>query len=1082
VVTHDGERWLDACLRSLAAQTYPWVDVIVVDNASPVPAERILWSVLPAAESVRLETNVGFGAAANQALELSRRAPRADYFLFIHDDVALEPECVERLVGTALETDAGIVGGKGLAWERPEVLLEVGMSADAFCYPFSGLEDGEIDQGQHDLRGEVLFVTSACMLVGRTAMAKCGSWDGDYFLFTEDLDLCMRARLSGFKVVVQPAARFRHVQALVRRRRPGLGVSDIRFLTRRNRTRTIVKNASLPRVVPLLALFTLFAFAEMMLLALMRRFDEVPAYPRAFGSFLATLPHLLRARAAVQKRRTVSDRRMRRLMIRAIPRTRIFLERQLREWERGTVSFGTRTMSNLTPSALAQRISEFARRPATVAAGATVAVLLLAMRRTVFGGTVAAGSLWPFPAEVHRLLSDYLAPWRDIGLGTSASAPAAFPLLWLFGALGLGSPRAAQLLLELGLAVAGISGLAVLVGRRTRDVPARVVAITFYALAPPVRQAVETADLAALALYAGLPWILDIVLRMVAPTPGDRVERPATRLVPAAMVPAVARAGIVSALVVALAPTAWPVLALAWLVLGLAASVGSPLPGEGGRRLGRALASVALVPVLLVPWSFEAFRPNGSVFAALLGGRGPDGAFGALWARTSFTQGLFLGSGVSWLVRPACLAAALGALLLTTPARRRESRLLVVVWLVFSAIGGLAGAGWVPAPASTPALWMILPLVVVAVLASHLLAGLRHELPRHAIGWRHLATPVLVVVTIAGVVAIWGQAAGGWRRPASTAAADAEGSGNSLTSFFASTAREVGSFRVLWLGHAWTSPVQAGAARRGGTPYLLTGPGGLTMRDAFPPPPSGGERHLEDALSVMSDRTAHLSGHLLGPAGIRYVVADRRDPAALAAVDRQRDFVLDQQFDDAAVFQNVQWLPRASFGTPELTAAASAPPDLDDLDSQMRAVWGPGPALEGRSPLRFEGPVPKQATSVLLGDTFSPHWKLHAGGRSLGPTRAFGWSTLFTLPPEAAGTAGGVRVGYTSRWLHLAGLGVQALLLAMTLAVARGSRRSEPAGRHSTSPEPVSHETDVPHRARAHAGRRPTTERTRASR
>jgi hypothetical protein len=72
-----------------------------------------------------------------------------------------------RLVESALDTEAGIVGGKGLAWERPDVLLEVGMSADAFCYPFSGLEEGEIDQGQHDRSREVLFVTSACMLVGR---------------------------------------------------------------------------------------------------------------------------------------------------------------------------------------------------------------------------------------------------------------------------------------------------------------------------------------------------------------------------------------------------------------------------------------------------------------------------------------------------------------------------------------------------------------------------------------------------------------------------------------------------------------------------------------------------------------------------------------------------------------------------------------------------------------------------------------------------------------------------------------------------------------------------------------------------
>lgn len=1087
VVAHDGERWLEACLHSLAAQTYPWLDVIVVDSGSAVPAEAMLRSVLPQAESLRLEANVGFGAAANRGLGLSRQAPQADYFLFVHDDVALEPDCVERLLHSARETEAGIVGGKGLAWDRPEVLLEVGMSADPFCYPFSGLEEGEIDQGQHDLRGEVLFVTSACMLVSRATVAKCGSWDGDYFLFTEDLDLCMRARLAGFKVVVQPEARFRHVQGLLRQRRPGLTPSDIRFLTRRNRSRTLVKNASFARVIPLLVSFTVYAFAEMVLLTLMRRFDEVPAYPRAFWSFLVTLPRLLRSRRAMQKRRTISDRRLRRLMIRSLPRARIFLERQLREWERDTIRFGTGIMSKLTPAAIARQLSSFARRPATVTVGVTFLVLLIAMRKTVVGGTVAAGSLWPFPTKVHLLLSDYLAPWREVGLGTSAAPPAAFPLLWLFGAVGFGSARAAQLLLELGLIVAGISGLALLVGRRTRDVPARVLAITLYALAPPLRQAVETADLAALALYAGLPWLLDIVLRVLAPTPGDAGEQPPTRLVPATMVPAVVRAGIVTAGVVALAPTAWPLLGLVWLVLGLAAiprSSASPVSsaeGEGRRRLGRALSSLLVAPVLLLPWSVEAFRPNGPVLSALLGGRGPDGAFGALWTGHSFAQGLFLGSDVSWLVRPACLAAALGALVLTTPARRRESRMLVAAWLVFAALGGLAGAGWIPAPAATPALWTILPLAVVSVAASHLLAGLRHELPRHAIGWRHLATPVLVVVTLAGAVVTWGQAVGGWRRPASTAAADAEGSGNSLTSYFASTAREVGSFRILWLGRAWTAPVWAGVARQAAPPYLLTGSGGLTMRDAFAPPPGAGEAELAEALSAMHDGAAHLAGHLLGPAGIRYVVADRGDPGALAAVNRQRDLVLDQQFQDAAVFRNVQWLPRVSFGSPELTAAASGPADLD---AQMQAVWAPGPALTTRSQSRFQGTLPKQgAPSVLIGDTFSSHWKAHAGGRTLVPARSFGWSTLFMLPAEAAGTTEGVRVSYSGRWLRLGWLGLQTLMLAMALALARRNRRSEPAPRHAAGTEPLGHEADASDRPNGHLESRELAgEQTRASR
>ena len=273
VVTHNGRPWLPGCLKSLALQSYPALEVVVVDNASedrelvPSLVERLL----PSASVMHFGRNVGFGAAANRALEVSPDARRAEYYLFIHDDVALNRDCVGLLVASALETEAGVVGGKGLSWDEPEVLLEVGMSADEFGYPVSGLEEGEIDQGQHDVRRDVLFVTSACILVSRATVELGGSWDPAYFLFGEDLDLCIRARMLGFPVVVAPKAYFYHAVAMATGRRDGPPEESIRYFTRRNRLRTIAKNTSTTRVPLLVALYTGVLCAEMMLLAALRR-------------------------------------------------------------------------------------------------------------------------------------------------------------------------------------------------------------------------------------------------------------------------------------------------------------------------------------------------------------------------------------------------------------------------------------------------------------------------------------------------------------------------------------------------------------------------------------------------------------------------------------------------------------------------------------------------------------------------------------------------------------------------------------------------------------------------------------------
>ena len=127
----------------------------------------------------------------------------------------------------------------------------------------------------------------------------------------------------------------------------------IRYFTRRNRLRTIAKNASATRVLLLVALYTGVLCAEITLLAALRRFKEIPPYLRAYAWFLKTLPDVARRRRAIQRRRRVSDRRVRRYMVRDLPRARIFLERRLMQWGEETVRLGAKTFAHLTPGAVA---------------------------------------------------------------------------------------------------------------------------------------------------------------------------------------------------------------------------------------------------------------------------------------------------------------------------------------------------------------------------------------------------------------------------------------------------------------------------------------------------------------------------------------------------------------------------------------------------------------------------------------------------------------------------------------------------------------------------------------------------------
>ena len=1031
LVTHNGGAWLADCLDALNDQLYPMIDLVVVDNGSEVPAALTVARHTPRAELVWSERNLGFGAACNAGLESSSKTAVADFFLFMHDDVALEPEACSMLIASAIETGAGVIGGKGLDWNHPEALVEVGMSADQFCSPYSGLEEGEIDQGQYERLKETLYVTNACFLVSREVAERCGLWDGAYFALGEDLDLCIRARLAGFKVMVAPAARFRHAEALTNDLREVAAMPPKALLGRRNQLRTIAKNASLPWMLISLTGCVLLGFVKMVVLVLLRRFHEVPYYPRAFADFLKAFPNIMMRRRAVQKRRTVPDRGVRRFMIKDSHRLRIQLERRLRHWDRGTFALGTKTLSQLSLPGLRETFSGWLRRPTTIALGVIVLLLVIATREVLFGEPLASGGLWPFPASPGRFLTDYLSGWRDTGLGTESAAPTAFPLLWATSLLSFGSQGLAQKLLLAILIGLGLLGMYRLIRASTTCRPAWIAGVGLYALGPVVHAMVSGADLGAMAAFAGLPYMLHLALRVLSTGAATKEQskdlRPPVPERLDALASASARLALIAVPVVALGPSN---LVAIVVMLGVFCLYFAISLGRTGRPWDRAQFVLAAIPVtvlLLIPWSFEGLRPSGAILGPLFSGR--TGSYFPLWSEHSFQDMLLLNLGS----RPAALvviAITLGALVLASPARRAESRLLATTMICFAFIGALAGKGLIPPPVASPVMWMTFSLALVAIMGGHLVAGIQEELPKHTFGWRHkVAIPLVSVVAVAGVLIGWVPQLVGWERPRATFAGGTDGFSASIASFLQTTADEVGDFRVLWLGKRWADPVRAGLPPREGIDYFLTGAEGLTMLEAVPPPPSAGERKLDDVIEALMGNRLHMAGHLLAPASVRFVIVDTDDRKTLGALSRQRDIALEQQQSGVAMFRNLLWLPRASLVPAGLAEAMSAESSGDT--ALMLAEWSGGREIPKRSPSSFTAQLPRtRHTQMLVGDNFNTGWKASVAGNRLTQKRAFGWANQFDLPRDARGE---VKVFFGGNWVRFIWLLIQVtLLLAVT--------------------------------------------------
>ncbi|HET9656430.1 MAG TPA: glycosyltransferase, partial [Kineosporiaceae bacterium] len=135
----------------------------------------------------------------------------AEWLWLLHDDGAPAPDVLERLLA-AVETgpSVGVAGCKQVAWDDDQRLLDVGFTTSRFGLFVTGVDRYEVDQGQHDDRCDVMAVSSAGMLIRRDLWDRLGGFDPALAHSRDDLDLCRRARLAGYRVVVVPTAVVAH--------------------------------------------------------------------------------------------------------------------------------------------------------------------------------------------------------------------------------------------------------------------------------------------------------------------------------------------------------------------------------------------------------------------------------------------------------------------------------------------------------------------------------------------------------------------------------------------------------------------------------------------------------------------------------------------------------------------------------------------------------------------------------------------------------------------------------------------------------------------------------------------------------
>jgi GT2 family glycosyltransferase len=975
VVTHGDGPYLDATLAGLGAQDYPDLTVLVVEAGETADTSERVVAALPGAYVRHLDRNVGFGAAANDALTA---VEGARFLLVCHDDVVLDPDAVRLLVEEAYRSNAAIVGPKLVEFDNPSVLLDVGRAIDRLGGAHTGIEPGELDQEQHDGVRDVFFVSSAAMLVRTDLFSELGGFDPDTFPGSEDLDLCWRARLAGARVVVAPDARGAHAEAADQR---GGRAQPTRRAMRdvaRKRVRVVLTSYSFVTLLWLVPFALVATFAEAILFSVTRRRREAFAEAGAWWWSLFHVGRIRPARRRAQALRTVRDRDLAELQVGPTTRLRTFLTHHRADERMESIGDVLRGWGDAVADGL--------RHPAVIAFIVFLGLLAFGSRDLISHGVPAVGQL-PVWTGISEMFSAFGSAWRYTGLGSATAGP---PLLVLTSGLStvlIGAIGLARTVVVVGaLPLGAIGAYRLARSQRATLGPALVTGIA-YGANPIARNAIASGRFGPLVFFALAPFLLRLLLLAARFDRGEDAAEgtgpDATARLPRGRRPLL---GLVA--LTAVATACYPLAAPLVVVAALAWFVGSLLT-RGVVASSRAVAASVLAGaaslLLLFPWSLTvkdafadpaafgiAFHPTLTLSDVLRFHTGPSGGGIAMWglyATAAFALIVAAGPRLAWAARAWMMAAA-GFAIVYLPAR-------------------LASGHAVPAPEGP----LTLAALGLALAAGIGIGAFAEELRRARFGWRQVAAVAAGVgVLLVGIGFAADAVNGRWHAPS-------DDWPNQLS--FTSDQLYQGTFRILWLGRADVLPLDP-FEYSDQLSYVLTQNGPGDVRELLRAPEHSADAVVRDAIGLTTDQRTNRLGRLLAPMGVRYVAVPsltgpggQSDPpprSVTVGLGEQLDLARLNAPRGIVLYENTAWIPERA----EIRRSAAAQVPTGDVDPSRAALKTDLSA--GAVPL---GDAPVPPGTALLGQAYDHDWQAATGGHTLDHQKSFGWSNSFTVPNRA---------------------------------------------------------------------------------
>jgi GT2 family glycosyltransferase len=316
VLCHNSKKYLKICFRSLITQTYTNYEVVLVDNNSTDGSIEFIAKNFPHVRIISFNKNYGYAGAYNRAV----KKIDSEYVAFLNPDVEVDPNWLKELMIAVQESgeEVKIWGSKILFYDNRDIIQNVGgfisPSGSAVCPELFKRNTHSVEK-----RRFVGYVQGSTMLVERKAFLQLGGFDPDYFMYQEEVDLCWRAWLMGYKVLYVPTAIVYHVSGLYQSSgtpfRIFSGNPFMTYYDTRNQKANIIKNFSLSRLPRAIIVSLAYDVLSSLHALNANNREVIRAILRAYLDCFRNFSPILSKRKLIQMQRKVSDKELERMGI-----------------------------------------------------------------------------------------------------------------------------------------------------------------------------------------------------------------------------------------------------------------------------------------------------------------------------------------------------------------------------------------------------------------------------------------------------------------------------------------------------------------------------------------------------------------------------------------------------------------------------------------------------------------------------------------------------------------------------------------------------------------------------------------------